>query len=670
MKKAAVFLVGATWLTGKAAMAATKGLANGVRWGARGISNHREDIAGAASAVVRATGAAVEGAGRVVADGAQGVAAKADGAGSRAVARGAALVGRAVQTVGAGARKAAPTAGQMVAGGTSGAAGTVADALDSVAISEREIAALQQRLDKANRIIQARTREQRLRITDARSGRRKQELLDWLAVGGVSLSAMAHKGVPPEVEHAFALAYPRLAAQGTGFMEAVQSKSAPELLGLVNGVKGKLFETELVAHLNDGNLPAGMRASLATSATQPGYDLLITDRQGQVVDVLQAKATDSVAYVKSALERYPDIDVTTTTEVYAQLLALGVTDGVTDSGISEAVLQTKIEAVAQGGDGGAMEGWAPGSASVALLALSAFMDKSVSLEQRGAQFGQRAAGVGVTGVAGKAVLATTGYWWLGLAAGVGARVLAQYGGGKRARLESLRAMVFAAEQVAERLQKQVILALRTKPIPIPKIERRREALPDVVKAAAAATQTRSPSLHLPDPMKAAASVAPAQPTLAASALAIRRVSAEQTANVTTLTARDVVHLRIAQECAQSKRARRMRVLLSALGLAVGLGWGIWKFQTPAPTATIAASATVPPDPKAQVEAELKSIMDDAIKRYPYLSTTAGLKATREMLAERDRRLRLGESPQDALHGAVQMVAPKHLPKSPRESARP
>ena len=30
-------------------------------------------------------------------------------------------------------------------------------------------------------------------------------MTDWLAVGGVSLSAMAHKGVPPEVEHAFAL---------------------------------------------------------------------------------------------------------------------------------------------------------------------------------------------------------------------------------------------------------------------------------------------------------------------------------------------------------------------------------------------------------------------------------------------------------------------------------
>ena len=41
-------------LQAMASMAATKGLANGVRWGARGISNHREDIAGAASAVVRA----------------------------------------------------------------------------------------------------------------------------------------------------------------------------------------------------------------------------------------------------------------------------------------------------------------------------------------------------------------------------------------------------------------------------------------------------------------------------------------------------------------------------------------------------------------------------------------------------------------------------------------
>lgn len=678
MKKAAGFVVAATWLTGKAAVVATKGLVNGVRWSASGIARHREEIAGVTSAVVRGAGGAVESVGRVVADGAQAVADKTEGAGSRGAARGLALVGRSIQALGTGTRKAAPTVGQATAGGVSGAVGTVADALDAVAISEREIAGLQQRLEKANRTIQTFTQAQRRHITDARQGQRKQDLLDWLAVGGISLSAMARTGAPPDVEAAFALAYPGMAARGTRFMDAVEAKSAPELLGLVNGVKGKLFETELVAHLNDGNLPAGLQASLAASATQPGYDLLITDRQGQVVDMLQAKATDSVAYVRSALERYPDIDVTTTTEVYAQLMAQGVTNGVTDSGISEAVLQSKIESAAQGVDGSA--GWAPGSASVALLALSAFMDKSVSLEQRGAQFGQRTASVGVTGAAGKAALAATGYWWLGLAAGVGARVLAQHGGGKRARLESLRAMVAAAERVAKRAGKAGDIA-RARALPPPKVNRRRPTAPKVADVIESGPQVSvlAPPLERHDRVNRVSTAAGAALAHKRTASAhvieatVRRLDPQPEAEVRTLTARDVVYL-FSDPSSAIKRQRRIRratgvtlaaAVIIALGMGVWMGMGSSAPEVAAGVEVKAPVLTPAPRPLSPVEAELKSIMDDALERYPYLGTPAGLEATRQMIVERDRRLRQGASPQDALRGAVNSVAPKLDPQKRR-----
>ena len=49
----------------------------------------------------------------------------------------------------------------------------------------------------------------------------------------------------------------------------------------------------------------GEEALLAESANQPGWDIQIVDRFGEQVDVLQAKATDSMSYVKSPSGQVP-----------------------------------------------------------------------------------------------------------------------------------------------------------------------------------------------------------------------------------------------------------------------------------------------------------------------------------------------------------------------------
>lgn len=649
--------------------AVTKGVADGMHAGARKIAENRGKIADATSTAVGATGRVLEGVGDALSAGAKKLAENSSGAGGKAIVGIVRLTGRTAKAAGKATRTAAPATGKMVAGGATGVTAAAAGALDAVAISERDLADLQQRLDKANKAIQASSQARCERIASARQGGQKQELLSYLAVGGISLSAMASEGVPPEVEEAFRLAYPGLAAQGQDFIDAVGSKSAAELMGLVNGVKGKLFELQLVEHLNSGNLPSGLQASLATSATQPGYDLLISGGDGHVVDVMQAKATESAAYVKEALARYPDIDVSTTTEVYAQLLAQGVKDGVTDSGISEAVLQAKVESAAQAA-GGAADWCVSGTASAALMALSVFMDKSVSPDQRWAAFGERSGGVGVSGAAGKAVLAATGYWWLALAAGVGARVLARHGGGKRARLDSLQALVKAAERVAVRQRQQVIHDARREVVLIaPKVTRRRA--PRVAKAtepparlvgsngeSVASTSTASA------PVRTAAEREPTPPTAPAPGLMIRRVSREQAATEQHVTARDVVMQ------AEAKARRRVALRAPALALALvaliaagGAGVAVWMNGASDTGAPVATSNVSLQDSTAKPEAELKAILDDAIKKYPYLATTAGLEATREIIAERDRRWRAGESPQDALRGALQAVAPKYAPKA-------
>lgn len=111
------------------------------------------------------------------------------------------------------------------------------------------------------------------------------------------------------------------------------------------------------------------------------------------------------------------------------------------------------------------------------------------------------------------------------------------------------------------------------------------------------------------------------------------------------------------------RAPALTLALVALIAAGGAGVVVWMNGASDTVAPVATSNMALPDSTARTEAELKAILDDAIKKYPYLATTAGLQATREIIVERDRRLRAGESPQDALRGALQAVAPTYAPKA-------
>ena len=115
------------------------------------------------------------------------------------------------------------------------------------------------------------------------------------------------------------------------------------LQGAVNTAKGKYFEYRVVDRLNQGQqvgpllLEPGQQAVLAESMTQPGWDLRIVDEHGAAVEYLQLKATDSVAYIRSALERYPDIQILATGEVAHSGLVL-------DSGISDQTLRAHVGA--------------------------------------------------------------------------------------------------------------------------------------------------------------------------------------------------------------------------------------------------------------------------------------------------------------------------------------
>lgn len=115
------------------------------------------------------------------------------------------------------------------------------------------------------------------------------------------------------------------------------------LQGAVNTAKGKYFEYLVAEKLNQGEqvgpllLQPGQSALLAESMTQPGWDLRIVDEHGATLEYLQLKATDSVGYIHTALERYPDIEILATGEVAHSGLVL-------DSGISDETLRAHVGA--------------------------------------------------------------------------------------------------------------------------------------------------------------------------------------------------------------------------------------------------------------------------------------------------------------------------------------
>lgn len=146
--------------------------------------------------------------------------------------------------------------------------------------------------------------------------------------------------VDPRLEEAFRLAFPNVDP------ESLRGLDPDALAPYLPALKGKYFEVLVRDRLNEGQwvgdirLAPGQRAVLADSATQPGWDLQILNEDGSVAELLQLKATNSLSYVKAALERYPDIQVLTTDEV---LVAGGDLQGVLGSGFSDAELEQAVD---------------------------------------------------------------------------------------------------------------------------------------------------------------------------------------------------------------------------------------------------------------------------------------------------------------------------------------
>lgn len=149
-----------------------------------------------------------------------------------------------------------------------------------------------------------------------------EDYIDSAVIAGVELTdiiagKVAESRIPDQVIEAFHEQYPQY---GSSFVEAVQHlyDEPDRLMGLVSGIKGKLFEIDYVDWLNH-HLPAGFTADLAEQANNPAWDITIHDAHGHVAEHLQAKASEYLGKAYEALAAHPNIDVVIPEDVYDQL---------------------------------------------------------------------------------------------------------------------------------------------------------------------------------------------------------------------------------------------------------------------------------------------------------------------------------------------------------------
>ncbi len=284
---------------------------------------------------------------------------------------------------------------------------------------------------------------------------KREIILDSLGLGTKGfLGQLIGWQVPEELQRAYSLACPGLADQ-MSLQQAVQSMDDIQLQGFSNLLKGKLFEMRYAGYLNDGHLPAGFHAELATSANQAGWDLTIVDGQGQIEEALQLKATESASYISHALARYPYIDVVTTEEVYSHATMGDMAEHVINSGISNEELSDFVQEQVLNAKEDVSSDLFPSIIPYAIIAFSVASDKKKTDYEKGKDFGRRSTLAYICHSLGVTAAAFTHTWWLAPVVSVGTRVSLGYGHHKKTEYERLTKYVLQNDSVLQKMRKFV-----------------------------------------------------------------------------------------------------------------------------------------------------------------------------------------------------------------------
>ena len=175
-------------------------------------------------------------------------------------------------------------------------------------------------------------REALLEFALERRKRQENEVLALAALASeLSMDSIINLGLEPDADPLLMRA---IQLSGSNIEQgAFDGLTEGQIEGHLGNIKGKYFEVLVVERLNAGEtvgelkLLPGQEASLADSPTQAGWDIEIRNADTSLVEQIQLKATESMSYIKDALERYPDFRIAVPAEV---------------DGMADEILQTDI----------------------------------------------------------------------------------------------------------------------------------------------------------------------------------------------------------------------------------------------------------------------------------------------------------------------------------------
>lgn len=161
-------------------------------------------------------------------------------------------------------------------------------------------------------------------------------------IGGVFYALLTRTAVDGSVESALVLDALRRSSTSLGgaseaeLSDYLDNYDAEQLKGIANNVKGIYHELLWVHQYNDTHKDTC--AALFGATNHAGADIEIKSvATDEVIDTIQLKATDSAAYVREHVERYPDIDVLVSNETAERM------SGVHSSGIDNADITGQVK---------------------------------------------------------------------------------------------------------------------------------------------------------------------------------------------------------------------------------------------------------------------------------------------------------------------------------------
>ncbi|TPV31938.1 hypothetical protein FJ651_14080 [Paucihalobacter ruber] len=271
--------------------------------------------------------------------------------------------------------------------------------------------------------------------------RKRESLVDSILAATAISSIFSNQGIDyealtPQMKEAFNLSFPNKNIEDLELLDSEQ------LSGIISNWKGKLFEIHVRDKLNSGELvgdiqlETGQYAEIAGDLNQPGWDLQIFNSDGTIADALQLKATNSLSYINEAFEKYPDIDIISTSEISR------MNNDLINSDISLEELQTNltepIKPLFDSFGEDVLDSILPGLPFLIITlgeGRKAFVDKQTS-DAMISNIVNRSVKTGISLGIGSIVGWLTGTWWIGAAASLVSRIAMSSSSDEISKLES------------------------------------------------------------------------------------------------------------------------------------------------------------------------------------------------------------------------------------------